>query len=192
MLFYGLYHLIFRRLGLSYLGQRSVVSGKRINRLATMDQPLEDQRPAKRPKVVEDLVAGIDADGQGPPPKENPGFIGENGGDDGNLRGVGKKNKHMSKRRDAAGYAKSRKGKEKDGRNAGRRGRRGTRNEEAHVGEGSVEATGDQGLEQVQKAPRLPKRQCALLIGFCGMGCSGMQMYMFSYSPIHLPMLNLA
>ncbi|KAI0031441.1 pseudouridylate synthase [Vararia minispora EC-137] len=25
------------------------------------------------------------------------------------------------------------------------------------------------------RAPRLPKRQCALLIGFCGTGCSGMQ-----------------
>jgi len=27
------------------------------------------------------------------------------------------------------------------------------------------------------KAPRCPKRQCALLIGFCGSGYSGMQMY---------------
>jgi len=27
------------------------------------------------------------------------------------------------------------------------------------------------------KAPRFPKRQCALLIGFCGSGYSGMQMY---------------
>jgi len=30
--------------------------------------------------------------------------------------------------------------------------------------------------EGTSKAPRLPKRQCALMIGFCGTGCNGMQM----------------
>jgi tRNA pseudouridine38-40 synthase len=30
--------------------------------------------------------------------------------------------------------------------------------------------------EEVEKAPRLPKRQCALLLGFAGTGYSGMQM----------------
>lgn len=55
----------------------------------------------------------------------------------------------------------------KDGRRD-RRGTRGTRNVET---EGS-RAEGDDG----EKTPRLPKRQCALLIGFCGTGCNGMQM----------------
>lgn len=56
----------------------------------------------------------------------------------------------------------------KDERKTGRR-RRGTRNEEAAV-EGAV-------VSDQPKAPRLPKRQSALLIGFCGSGYSGMQMY---------------
>ena len=47
------------------------------------------------------------------------------------------------------------------------RGRRGTRNHEAVEGEKSTDQP---------KALRLPKRQCALLIGFCGSGYSGMQM----------------
>lgn len=50
----------------------------------------------------------------------------------------------------------------KDGRRD-RRGTRGTRN---------MEVVGD----DTAKTPRLPKRQCALLIGFCGTGCNGMQM----------------
>ncbi|KAG6886242.1 hypothetical protein C0993_010804 [Termitomyces sp. T159_Od127] len=54
----------------------------------------------------------------------------------------------------------------KDDRKTGRR-RRGTRNEEA-AGEGAV-------VSDQPKAPRLPKRQSALLIGFCGSGYSGMQ-----------------
>lgn len=70
-------------------------------------------------------------------------------------------------KRDAAGWAKSRWGKAKDTKNKGRR--RGTR------------VPGAQGKEddedQGPKAPRLPKRQSALLIGFCGTGCNGMQMY---------------
>jgi len=46
-------------------------------------------------------------------------------------------------------------------------GRRGRRREEPAEGEESTEP----------KTPRLPKRQCALLIGFCGTGYSGMQLY---------------
>ena len=81
-----------------------------------------------------------------------------------------KKEKNISRRRDAAGYAKSRKGKEKDGKNTGRR--RGTGKDDSIQG-------GRERLEMddhTPKAPRLPKRQCALLIGFCGTGCNGMQM----------------
>ncbi|KAJ7464571.1 pseudouridine synthase [Mycena latifolia] len=70
------------------------------------------------------------------------------------------------KRRDAAGYPKSRKGKDKDTKNTGRRRR--TRNEEA-LEDGAASE------EPKTSAPRLPKRMCALLIGFCGSGYSGMQ-----------------
>lgn len=57
---------------------------------------------------------------------------------------------------------------EKRAINAGgkHRGRRGTRQEGA--------AEEDDGQP---KAPRLPKRQCALLIGFSGTGYAGMQMF---------------
>lgn len=48
--------------------------------------------------------------------------------------------------------------------------RRGTRKE------------GEARPEGEEKAPRLPKRQCALLIGFCGTGCNGMQMYVPTFS----------
>ncbi|KAG6832259.1 hypothetical protein H0H87_002155 [Tephrocybe sp. NHM501043] len=55
----------------------------------------------------------------------------------------------------------------KDDKKAGRR-RRGTRNDEA-ASEGTAAASSE------PKAPRLPKRQSALMIGFCGSGYSGMQ-----------------
>jgi tRNA pseudouridine38-40 synthase len=70
-------------------------------------------------------------------------------------------------KRDAAGWAKSRQGKAKDTKNKGRR--RGTRDKDK---DGEKE-----GEEQGPRAPRLPKKQSALLIGFCGTGCNGMQMY---------------
>lgn len=71
--------------------------------------------------------------------------------------------------RSKKGDVKSGKRKEKEEKRSGRRGRRGTRNDETTEGEpGSV--------QDGPKAPRLPKRQCALLIGFCGSGYSGMQM----------------
>lgn len=82
-----------------------------------------------------------------------------------------KKDKNIS-RRQAASFAKSetgkekRKGKGKEGK--GFRGRRGTRNEEAQEGETQAEGP---------KSVRFPKKMCALLIGFCGTGCKGMQMY---------------
>ncbi|KAF8845063.1 pseudouridine synthase [Paxillus ammoniavirescens] len=69
-------------------------------------------------------------------------------------------------KRDAAGWPKSRKAKEKEGKNVGRR--RGTRIE------GPREVPGDH-EEEGSKVPRLPKRMTALLMGFCGTGCSGMQ-----------------
>lgn len=47
--------------------------------------------------------------------------------------------------------------------------RRGTRKE------------GETRPEGEEKATRLPKRQCALLIGFCGTGCNGMQMYVLAF-----------
>ena len=62
------------------------------------------------------------------------------------------------------------KGKEKDGKVWESRRRRGTR------AEGSDLAEGPGNTEEKEKAPRLPKRQCALLIGFCGSGYNGMQM----------------
>lgn len=70
-------------------------------------------------------------------------------------------------KRDAAGWAKSRRGKTKDTKNKGRR--RGTRDQDKDVEK--------EGEEQGPRAPRLPKKQSALLIGFCGTGCNGMQMY---------------
>ncbi|GJJ13518.1 hypothetical protein Clacol_007772 [Clathrus columnatus] len=49
-----------------------------------------------------------------------------------------------------------------------RRGTRGTRNTEDGVTSDTTPVNGDKRL-------RLPKRNCALLIGFCGTGCNGMQ-----------------
>ena len=40
---------------------------------------------------------------------------------------------------------------------------------------------GEEGREKKESSePRLPKRQCALLLGFCGSGYSGMQLYVSS------------
>lgn len=82
--------------------------------------------------------------------------------------GKGKGEKHG----DAKKKQKGKKGKDKD-KDYVRSRRRGTRpeGEEAPAPENGGEP----------KAPRLPKRQCALLIGFCGDGYNGMQMYV-SYS----------
>jgi len=81
---------------------------------------------------------------------------------------VMKKHAKSINRSTSVGCVKPGKGKQKDQTKSERRNRRGTRNNELVV-EGE-----DAG---VPKTPRLPKRQCALLIGFCGSGYSGMQMY---------------
>ena len=57
------------------------------------------------------------------------------------------------------------KDKDKDGRQPWTDRRRGTRAEDA-----------TEDGEPREKAPRLPKRMCAVLIGFCGSGYNGMQM----------------
>lgn len=67
-------------------------------------------------------------------------------------------------KRDAPGPRNSRQGKDKNDKN--RDYRRGSRPEHEEPRE-------DDGKP---KAPRLPKRQSGLLIGFCGTGCAGMQM----------------
>ncbi|KAI9464234.1 pseudouridine synthase [Boletus coccyginus] len=71
-----------------------------------------------------------------------------------------------SEKRDPAGWAKSRRGKEKQTKNVGRR--RGPRHTEPS------ETPKDED-EEGSRPPRLPKRMTALLLGFCGSGCSGMQ-----------------
>lgn len=84
-------------------------------------------------------------------------------------------------KRDASGWAKSRKGKEKGTKNVGRR--RGTKGD----GEGRDPSLLPEGAEsEKDKGPRLPKRQCALLIGFCGTGCAGMQMYVLFSRRLYL------
>lgn len=60
----------------------------------------------------------------------------------------------------------ARRDNKKDEGKGGRRDRRGTRHD-GEVKEG----------ENEPKGPRLPKRMCAVLIGFCGAGYNGMQMY---------------
>jgi len=80
--------------------------------------------------------------------------------------------KKSQKRRDAAGYPKSRQGKEKDSKNVGRRRRDCPETSEA----GAVASSEADPQDAPEKAPRLPKRQSAILLGFCGTGCAGMQM----------------
>ncbi|KAN0137009.1 pseudouridine synthase [Lactarius tabidus] len=79
-------------------------------------------------------------------------------------------NKKPPKRRDAAGYPKSRHGKEKDNKNVERR--RGNRSE---VNETHTSTSEPVPQDLSEKSPRLPKRQSAILLGFCGTGCAGMQ-----------------
>ncbi|KAF8202256.1 pseudouridine synthase [Pholiota molesta] len=73
-----------------------------------------------------------------------------------------KKQESKSKRPDRRNQPKD--------KNRGRGGRR-TRNEEDAAKEVRLTPEGD----PIPKAPRYPKRQCSLLIGFCGSGYSGMQ-----------------
>lgn len=73
-------------------------------------------------------------------------------------------------KRGAAGWSK---GKEKQSRHIGRRHR-------------SPSDTPKNDQQRAQKPPRLPKRMTALLLGFCGTGCSGMQMCV-SIRPVSAP-----
>jgi hypothetical protein len=89
-------------------------------------------------------------------------------------------NQKSQKKRDAAGFPKSRRGKEKDNKNVGRRRRdRGSGRNEADAAEATEADPRD--VPVAEKAPRLPKRQSAILLGFCGTGCAGMQMSVFDY-----------
>lgn len=92
---------------------------------------------------------------------------------------VPESSKKSQKRRDASGYPKSRRGKEKDSKNVGRRRRE--RRPETATNEVGPEASEASPRDASEKAPRLPKRQSAILLGFCGTGCAGMQM---SVSPL--------
>jgi hypothetical protein len=166
----------------SYLFKASRLSGhacihsyydmtSNVNKL--LSDVLDDPRESKRMKFSSDALgpahppespwnAPIDAS----PAVSSPIMVNQSPSDGRNTGtcGAAKKVAKSMKRED---HARSGKGKKKDRQNPERRNRRGTRNEPA------VEE-GDKGDP---KAPRLPKRQCALLIGFCGSGYSGMQMY---------------
>ena len=96
-------------------------------------------------------------------------------------------NKKSTKRRDAAGYPKSRHGKEKDNRNVGRR--RGIRSE---VNETHTSTSEPVPQDLSEKSPRLPKRQSAILLGFCGTGCAGMQMLVLCSTVCVYPILTNA
>lgn len=68
---------------------------------------------------------------------------------------------------------KGRKRRKNIGPKEGRRDRRGTRG----TRKTEDEAASDDASGEKEKKIRLPKRNCALLVGFCGTGCNGMQMY---------------
>jgi tRNA pseudouridine38-40 synthase len=130
------------------------------------DDALNDLRESKRMKISSDLSESFRLDA-------SEGVSGTSSVSTSLAKGspsvahthdAEKKLARSVKRSTSVGYAKA--GKTR--RTSERRNRRGTRNEPT-VGE-------DAGAS-VPKAPRLPKRQCALLIGFCGSGYSGMQMY---------------
>ena len=75
------------------------------------------------------------------------------------------------------------KGKQKNSsRRAGRERRQRNREDHIRAGTRPEGVEGDEGEDNGEpKAARLPKRQCALLIGFCGSGYSGMQRCVFPY-----------
>jgi tRNA pseudouridine38-40 synthase len=69
--------------------------------------------------------------------------------------------------------------------------RRGSRNEETLSDQ--AKELGDAVGNSTPKVPRLPKRQCALLIGFCGTECNGMQMFVeYAISYLSLQMITSA
>lgn len=108
------------------------------------------------PNAPQSLAMDVDAPSDQPNTTEDQQLVG------GGVSGTARKNDSNA----VAG--KSEKKKEKEAKKSGRRSRRGTRNDEGAGAEESPDHP---------KTPRLPKRQCALLIGFCGSGYSGMQMY---------------
>ncbi|KAJ7181015.1 pseudouridine synthase [Mycena filopes] len=134
-----------------------------------MDTPAVPKRPHEDGDEIPDpkrVKGGEDAEmADVQPPAEQAAAATEPASTSGEPSGAGEKPK--TKRRDGAGFPKSRKGKEKDMKNAGRR-KRMSRNEE-DAERGAAAPSGE------PKAPRLPKRMCALLIGFCGSGYRGMQ-----------------
>ncbi|KAF4592998.1 tRNA pseudouridine synthase 1 [Pleurotus pulmonarius] len=125
------------------------------------------QRPTKRSKI-EHGPSPTAATDNGMQNDDDPAMARES--EASSAQALSKK-AEKGKRRDASGWAKSRRGKETDKKNVGRK-RRGTRIDEASAegGEGAGE-----GGSVAPKGPRYPKRQCALLLSFCGTGCSGMQ-----------------
>ncbi len=102
----------------------------------------------------------------------------EEGGEAGEASTPGEKGKRKDREKDkvrkSGGRNKRQRGKKGEEKDYVRNQRRGTRPE-------GEEAPATENGES--KAPRLPKRQCALLIGFCGDGYHGMQMcvYFSSY-----------
>ena len=87
-------------------------------------------------------------------------------------QGAKGKEKEKGKGQRDGGRNKRQRGKKGDEKGSERNRRRGTRPE------GEAAPTPEDGEP---KAPRLPKRQCALLIGFCGDGYNGMQMCVFTF-----------
>jgi hypothetical protein len=137
------------------------------------DDALDDHRESKRMKFSSDSSDFIHPTSDNPPTAATDASDGVLGSVLTSPTAVdtheAKKNLKLAKsikRSTSVGYAKSGRGKHKDRKTSERRNRRGTRNEPAEGEDANI-----------PKAPRLPKRQCALLIGFCGSGYSGMQMY---------------
>lgn len=127
------------------------------------DTTRDDGNASKRPKAAdiasEDSEKATNVDGTGEGEAAGDEETTETGGKGkGDKRGDGKK-KQRSKKGKEKEYVRSR--------------RRGTRPE-------GEEAPPPENGEP--KAPRLPKRPCALLIGFCGDGYNGMQMYVSIFS----------
>ncbi len=73
--------------------------------------------------------------------------------------------------------AKSSRGKNKRVPLSRKEAREARKNNNTRRGTRPERAGGEDGGEGRERSePRLPKRQCALLLGFCGSGCSGMQL----------------
>ena len=120
------------------------------------DSSFSDKRPATANRVsTENNVLGSGVEGE------------EKGSEN------QKDEKALKKKGTKKGAGKSRKAFKAENRDN----RRGTRPEKS-TGEGLGEE--DDGQD---KAERLPKRVCALLIGFCGEGYNGMQMFVLVFVP---------